>query len=251
MSLDYDLIPLISSRTVTSKDLSDDDLIKRALDELPTCTSSDRHHQTILLTNLLKWSQLAEKHHLQYWISAGSLVGYVQRGGLIPHDSDIDITMLTDDVPQLINIGQSNIPSDYQLIIHPQWNIVAYQNRSYYYDDGIPFVTPNARFIHRKSRRHVDIFPAYHFNPNFSESKPENQSVANLTEYNTAYEWFSYPREWTYPLQTCYFSGIKVLCPAQPKKLVEAVYGVEALTVSDTVCINGKWKQLPAKTNAA
>ena len=216
---------------------------------IPTCTRKDRHRQEILLTNLQRWSKLAEKHHLQYWMSAGSLVGYVQRGGLLPHDADLDITMMTDDVPRLIDIAQSNFSSVYELKIHPQWNIVGYQNRSYHDDEGIPFVAPNARFIHRESRKHVDIFPAYYFNPNYSTPKSQKQPSTNLTEYSTSYEWLSYPREWTYPLQICYFSGIKVLCPAQPKKIVEAMYGIEALTHSDTACVDGRWRHLRLKTN--
>lgn len=211
------------------------------MNQTPTCTLSDRSRQKILLTNLQTWAKLAEKHHLQYWLSAGSLVGYVQRGGLLPHDPDTDITMMSDDVPRLIDIAQSNFSSKYEIKVHPQWDIVGYQNRSYHEAQGIPFVAPNARFIHRQSGKHVDIFPAYYFNPDSFTQTSEKQLSKNLTEYNLSYGWLSYPREWTYPLQTCYFSGIKVLCPAQPKKLVEAMYGVEALTRSDTKCINGKW----------
>ena len=221
--------------------MSDSELIEKALNQTPTCTPADRHRQRILLTSLQSWSKLAEEHHLQYWLSAGSLVGYVQRGGLLPHDPDTDITMMSDDVPRLIDIAQSNFSSDYEIKVQPQWDVVGYKNRSYHYDKGIPFVAPNARFIHRKSGKHVDIFPAYYFNPDSFAQTSEKQLSRNLTEYSTSYGWLSYPRQWTYPLQICYFSEIKLLCPAQPKKLVEAIYGVDALTRSDTKCVKGKW----------
>ncbi len=32
-----------------------------------------------------------------------------------------------------------------------------------------------------------------------------------------------------------------MLCPAEPEKLVEIVYGTKALTESDTKCVNGRW----------
>ena len=71
-------------------------------------------------------------------------------------------------------------------------------------------------------------------------NEKEKQSE-NLTEYDPSYDWISYPRSWTYPLQICYFSEIKVLCPAKPEKLVELLYGTSALTKSDTKCVNGSW----------
>ncbi len=222
--------------------LSDENIsIEQALQRIPTCTSGDRQRQRIVLTNLQAWAQLAEKHNIQYWLSSGSLVGYVQRRGLLPHDLDTDVNMMTDDMPQLIKVSKSNFSSLYEIKIQPQWNIVGKDKRSYFRDQGIHFIVPNARFIDRKTHNHVDIFPSYNFNPLYSSNLTENQPSENITEYSVSYEWFSYPRTWTYPLQTCYFSGIKLLCPAEPEKLVAAMYGVTALTKSDTKCVNGSW----------
>jgi hypothetical protein len=168
-------------------------------------------------------------------------VGYVQRRGLFPHDADVDVVMMTDDVPQLINISQTNFSSDYEIKVQPQWNIVGETKRSYFRDQDIHFIAPNARFINRKTRNHVDIFPAYNFNPLYSNNTTGKQPSENITEYDPGYRWLSYPRNWTYPLQTCYFSEIKVLCPAQPEKLVATMFGVKSLTKSDTKCVNGSW----------
>jgi len=179
--------------------------------------------------------------YLQYRISAGSLVGYVRRRGLLPHDEDIDITMISDHTSQFVNISQLNFSSKYEIKVQPQWKIVGYQNRSYFYNQGINFVAPNARFIDRKTRKHVDIFPAYNFNPLYSTNSTKENQSEYLTEYDLSYDWLSYPRNWTYPLQICYFSKIKVLCPAKPEKLVETMYGATALTKSDKKCVNGSW----------
>ncbi|CAF5094880.1 unnamed protein product [Rotaria sp. Silwood1] len=221
--------------------LDNDDLIEKALQQVPTCTSGDRSRQRSLLTNLQVWSHLAEQYNLQYWISYGTLVGYVQRRGLLPHDHDIDIIMMTDDTPQLINISRMNFSSDYEIKVQPQWHIVDDTHRSYFLEQDINFIEPNARLFHRKTRYHIDIFPAYDFNPLYANKSIEDKQSENLTIYDTKYNWFSYPRSWTYPLKICYFSDIKVLCPAEPEKLVAFLYGSYAITTSNKKCVNGRW----------
>ena len=141
-----------------------------------------------------------------------------------------------DDMPLLVNMSQTNFSSNYEIRVQPHWKIIGETKRSYFRDQGIHFVAPNARFMDRKTGDHVDIFPGYNFNPLY----PNNTSE-NITEYDVWYRWLSYPRNWTYPLQTCYFSEIKVLCPAQPEKIVATMYGVKSLTKSDRKCVNGSW----------
>jgi hypothetical protein len=216
-------------------------LIETALEQIPTCTPDDRARQRIILTNLQAWANLAEQYNLQYWLSYGTLVGYVQRRGLLPHDQDVDVTMMSDDTPRLIKISQLNYSLTHEMKVQPEWNIVGHENRSYFRDEGIHFVAPNARYIGIESGDHVDIFPAYDFNPLYSTNLTKETESTNLTEYNPLYEWLSYPRNWTFPLQICYFSEIKVLCPAEPEKLVEVMFGSAALNNSDTKCVNGEW----------
>src|ERR1700723_682656 len=61
-------------------------LIEQALGNISNCTPDDRARQRSLLTTLHAWTRLAHKYNIQYWIAYGSLVGYVQRRGLLPHD---------------------------------------------------------------------------------------------------------------------------------------------------------------------
>ncbi|CAF4104011.1 unnamed protein product, partial [Rotaria sordida] len=219
----------------------DDDLIEKALEHIPICTPKDRPRQRNLLTMLQAWSHLAEQHRIPYWISYGTLVGYVQRRGLLPHDLDVDIIMMSDDTPQLIKLSQSNFSSDYEIKVQPQWYIANHSYRSYFRKEGIHFVAPNARFIHRKTQYHVDIFPAYDFNPLYANKSIEDKQSENLAIQALRNHWLSYPRNWTYPLETCYFSEIKVLCPAQPEKFVATIYGSNAVRKSDTRCVHGRW----------
>ncbi|CAF4066269.1 unnamed protein product [Rotaria sp. Silwood2] len=194
--------------------------------------------QECLFSGIKVWS---EQYNPQYWITFGTLVGYVQRRGLLPHDLDVDVIMMSDDTPQLIKLSQSNISSDYEIKVQPQWYIVNETHRSYFREQGVNFIAPNARFIHRETRQRVDIFPAYDFNPLYANKSIENKQSENLTIYDLRYRWLSYPRNWTYPLKTCYFSDIKVLCPSEPEKLVATIYGIDAITKSDTKCVNGRW----------
>ncbi|CAF3970644.1 unnamed protein product, partial [Rotaria sordida] len=97
--------------------------IEKVLEHIPICTPKDRPRQRNLLTMLQAWSHLAEQHHIPYWISYGTLVGYVQRRGLLPHDLDVDVIMMSDDTPQLIKLSQLNFSSDYVIKVQPQWYI--------------------------------------------------------------------------------------------------------------------------------
>jgi hypothetical protein len=157
----------------------------------------------------------------------------------LPHDQDVDILMLAEDTRQLFELAQSNFSSSYELKVHPQWATVGYWNRSYLYSQGINFVAPNARFISRKDHRHVDIWPIYSYHPD--QSTTNSNRIGMLTEYNKSYDWASSPRNWTFPLELCEFSNIKVWCPAEPSRLVNFMYGIGAINKSDATCINGTW----------
>ncbi|CAF2127210.1 unnamed protein product [Rotaria magnacalcarata] len=232
---------IVSIKQTTNAILSDEELLEKALKSVPTCQPDDRDRQRYLLHGLQAWSQLAEKYNIQYWISYGTLIGFIQRGGLLPHDLDTDIMIMFNDTRKLIEISKLNFSSTYEIKVQPQWEIFDDRYRSYFREDGINFVAPNARFIHLTARYHVDIYPVYDFNPIYANRSIEKQESENLTAYDNDYKWLSYPRRWTYPLKTCYFSEIKVMCPAQPEKFIELVYGTSTLAKSNRKCVEGNW----------
>ena len=58
--------------------------------------------ESITLYKLMKTiHDIFSKHKVKYWITAGSLLGSVRHGGLIPWDDDGDICMMIDQVPKL------------------------------------------------------------------------------------------------------------------------------------------------------
>lgn len=221
--------------------LSDEDIIEKALENIPVCEPNDRYRQKRLLTILQAWVHLAEQHSIEYWITYGTLVGYIQRGGLLPHDPDVDILIMYHNTQKLVELSESNFSSIYEIKVQPQWKNFDYADRSYFRDQGINFVAPNARFIHRETHYHVDIFPAYAFNPLHANQSTEQAQSESIAIYDLYYKWILHPRNWTYPLKTCYFNDIKVWCPAEHEKLVENLYGSSALNKSDTECVSGSW----------
>ena len=228
-----------ASSTSYIESSNDDTAIEQALEQIPTCTSDDRRRQRALLHTLQVWTQFAHKHHIRYWIAYGTLVGYVQRRGLLPQDGNIDVSIMAQDTSQLAELRQFNVSSDYELRVHPQWFIPEEYKRSYFRSEGIHFVAPNARFIFQKELVCVDIWPTYDYHPKRMRFLKNSEPM--LTEYDAGYKWKSSPKEWIFPLQECFFSGIKVWCPVQPENKVADIYGTISLKMSSSKCVNGSW----------
>ncbi|CAF5214903.1 unnamed protein product, partial [Rotaria magnacalcarata] len=131
------------------------------------------------------WTHFADIHHIQYWTVYGTLVCYVQRRGLLPHDLDIGVLILVQNTENLIPFSDAYFSSS----------------------QGINFVAPNARFIHRELHLHIDIWPIYDYHPN--QLRSTTKIIKTLTEYSRSYEWIPSPIEWTFPSKKCVFSGIK------------------------------------------
>ncbi len=201
-------------------------LIEQALEQIPICNSHDRPRQRALLYTLQAWTHLAHSHHIRYWISHRTLIGYTQRQGPLPSDSNIDITIMAADTPQLIELKKANYSSIYKLKVHPQWFMTKASNRSFFLSEGIDFLLQNARFINQNNNVSINIWPIYEKSP--------YQGV--LTEYDHYNRWASIAEEWIFPLRPCRFSGMKIWCPAQPNKLTASTY--EQISVH---CSNGLW----------
>lgn len=213
------------------------DEIQRAVDQIPFCNQRDRPRQYALLKMLKNWSRFARENRILYWISFGTLVGYVQSGGLQPFSTDLSITIQAEDTRRLVKFINKTISKDYLVKVQPDWQRKDYHQRSYYSNDEINFLAPNAQFVDQRETVHIDIYPSYETRG----QKGKIISTANLTEYDAEYDWISYPKDWTFPLRTCHFSSIEILCPTNPRKLVENLFGPEALNKSDIACIDGRW----------
>ncbi|CAF3514896.1 unnamed protein product [Rotaria sp. Silwood1] len=213
----------------TSRSSNETIFIEQALKRISRCNEEDHLRQRALLYTLQTWNNLAQSYHLQYWIAYKTLAAYIQYNDLSPYDNDIDIFIMYQDIPKLLNLSNANYSSTYELEIHPQWFITEVFNRSYTPSDIIGFTIQNARFINHDNNVSINIWPIY---------KYYNKHILLFVEYSDFDNLILSPIEWTFPLEPCVFSGIKIWCPAQPKKLTTTLYKQTSLFVS---CINGSW----------
>ena len=213
--------------------------IERALQRIPTCTRDDRSHQRALLYMLRQWIRLAQKYHIQYWIAYQTLNAYLKHRALLPYQLHIDLTIMAQDTSQLLRLSQFNLSSIYKLKIHPQWFIVGHRKRSYFHSEGIDFLAPNARFINRNDHVYLNIWPVYDYDP--TRTQLDKNSKGMLTQYDRNHKWKSSPKEWTFPLRECLFSGMKVWCPREAEKLLINIDGENSTTTASKQCINGSW----------
>jgi lipopolysaccharide cholinephosphotransferase len=69
----------------------------------------------VLLDLLHEFDKVCQRHHLRYFISAGTLLGAIRHHGFIPWDDDIDVEMPREDYDKLIQYkDEFSLPYKYQ-----------------------------------------------------------------------------------------------------------------------------------------
>lgn len=69
-----------------------------------------RRQQLRLLDMLLVLDNICKKHHINYWLSSGSLIGAIRHNGFIPWDDDLDIEMMLSDYKRLLEVLPKELP---------------------------------------------------------------------------------------------------------------------------------------------
>lgn len=74
-----------------------------------------RKLQLKMLNILETVTTIANNHGIPYWLSGGTLLGAARHGGFIPWDDDIDIELMYPDYLKLLEILNTELPSDLYL----------------------------------------------------------------------------------------------------------------------------------------
>ena len=71
-----------------------------------------RKAQLRMLDILVAVDKICQKHHIEYYLEGGSLLGAIRHGGFIPWDDDLDISVMRDDYPRLRTILMEELPDN-------------------------------------------------------------------------------------------------------------------------------------------
>ncbi len=71
--------------------------------------------QKIMLEILQEVHRICQKHHITYWLAAGTLLGAVRHRGFIPWDDDMDIAMTWKDYERFLKIAPSELKEGFFL----------------------------------------------------------------------------------------------------------------------------------------
>lgn len=64
-----------------------------------------RRHQQVLYELLEEFDRICKKHQIPYQLFAGSALGAVRHGGIIPWDDDLDVVMLRKDYQRFLEVA--------------------------------------------------------------------------------------------------------------------------------------------------
>lgn len=188
-----------------------------------------------LYRQILKfWVQTANKLNISYFLTAGTLIGIMRDGELIPWDHDIDIMLLHQDTEKLEPLKSSRpveFLTDYKvrIILQEQWRLPG-KNReirtcenktsdSYSGICGFRYIL--GRVL--KNTAYMDMY----------EYRIKDRTVTD--------EWNTYKYDDIYPLTKCNFMGVEALCPRNPLPILHHFYGPN-FRHPDRKCVGKEWK---------
>lgn len=102
---------------------------------------------------------ICKKHHINYWLDGGTLLGAMRHGGFIPWDDDIDIGMTLEDLQRFIEIAPKEL-SPTLFLQTPQTDPYNKEPITKIRDLNSLYIESGDTFSHEYQKGlYIDIFP--------------------------------------------------------------------------------------------
>ncbi|MBP1889161.1 lipopolysaccharide cholinephosphotransferase [Clostridium moniliforme] len=155
-----------------------------------------REVQVILVNMLKDVDKVCRENNIDYWLTAGTLLGAIRHKGFIPWDDDIDISMMREDYNKFMKIGKEKLNNKY--FIQSIYSDKNSQNQFMKVRDRNSILKMNKR-----EKGHtgifIDIFPMDSFTKNDSKIFIKNKLMLKIRFY-----WMKYAK-----IKRPFFKNIK------------------------------------------
>ena len=157
---------------------------------------------------------LFTQNDIWYIVAYGTLLGAVRHHDIIPWDDDIDIMIMRDDVPKLVNIVPEFIRLGYK--VEKTWKLYK---------------------IHINDKLFVDIFVMDNEKGKVVRCQLDAGGCTypkKSPESDWWWRWVEFDYRWLNPVRKFKFNNIVVMGPNKPKELLTYWYGKDFLTTCKT-----------------
>lgn len=220
-----------------------------------------QHRMTYILQEVDK---ICRRHHIQYFLDGGSLIGAVRHGGFIPWDDDLDIAIMLDDYPKLRRYLEKELPSN--LAIHDWQNDPNYplligkvRDKNSFFEEknldklsyqGIYLdIIPMEKVPNHKWKQQIDYWVGHCFRALHNYTTKKDKIISTLfypfalcmmqitrliNRFSSSdqiahrYGWGGYgsfSAKDVFPVRDMQFEGISVMVPNNPDAVLTALFG--------------------------
>lgn len=202
--------PLIKGAQMTSAEKGADPL---------TAVCMNKEAVALQYKAMAQLVNILDQHHIDYWMTCGTLLGAVRHEGVIPYDDDVDFCIHEKDAERVLALKETL----------KAVNLGIYQDRTsikVYKVDG-PHVRPKKQsfrllpgvwFVRRKTERFptIDIYPTREENGQIVHANPRARLSFSKEIFLTTD---------IYPLKNYQFGPLQIKGPQNPFNFFNSCYG--------------------------